>query len=376
MIFDKDKKMNRITVKHALILITYTIALLWIMTHINTVVKYLKIIIDILKPFIYGIALAFVFNIPLKYFMKKLPKTIIKGRKLLASLLSIIAIVLVITILVWIVFPQIVDNVMTLVNAFPGYVDSIVDFGNDMMRKGYISNELIAELQVYINELGNMAIDLLKSLFPQVLGAAGSIASSLKNIVLAFVICVYITISKDKLFRQMRLFLKAFVNDDVRKQIVKITKLTSITFENFVTGQLLEAVIIALLCYIGCLILRFPYAPIISVIIGVTNILPIFGAIIGVSISAILVAMVNPLQGLIFIVFGIALQQFESNLIYPRVVGSSVGLSGLWVLFAITIGGGLFGFVGMIVGLPVFSVIYTLLKEETYKRIKEKKKSS
>lgn len=373
MIFDKDKKMNRITVKHAIILITYTVALLWIMTHVNTVIKYLKLIIDILKPFIYGIALAFVFNIPLKYFMNKLPKNLKKGRKLLASLLSIISIIILITILIWIVFPQVVDNVVSLVNAFPGYVDGVIAFGNDLMEKGYISHDLINELQVYVNEIANMAIDLLKSLFPQVLGAAGSIASSLKNVVLAVVISVYITISKEKLFRQIKLLLKAFVNDEIRVKIVKVAKLTSQTFENFVTGQLLEAVIIAILCYIGCLILRFPYAPIISVLIGVTNILPIFGAIIGVSISALLVAMVNPIQGLIFIVFGIALQQFESNLIYPRVVGSSVGLSGLWVLFAITIGGGLFGFVGMIIGLPVFSVLYALLKEETHRRIRENK---
>ena len=208
------------------------------------------------------------------------------------------------------------------------------------------------------------------------LGAAGSIASSLKDVILAFVVCAYITISKEKLIKQIKLLFQAFLSEKQNKWIVKITKLTSQTFHNFVTGQLLEAVIIAILCYIGCLILKFPYAPIISVLIGVTNMIPIFGAIMGVMISALLVAMVNPIQALFFIIFGIALQQFESNLIYPRVVGNSVGLSGLWVLFAITIGGGLFGFSGMILGLPIFSIIYSLLKEATYKRIKAKKSSS
>ena len=376
MIFDKDKKMNRITIKHAMVLITYTIALLWIMSHTSTVLKYFKLIIDILKPFLYGIALAFVFNIPLQYFMKILPSKVKKARKLLASLLSILSILLILTILIWIVLPQIVDNVMQLVNAFPGYIDGVVAFGNDLMTQGYISNDMVASLQQYINELGNMAIDLLKSLFPQMLGAAGSIASSLKDVILAFVVCAYITISKEKLIKQIKLLFQAFLSEKQNKWIVKITKLTSQTFHNFVTGQLLEAVIIAILCYIGCLILKFPYAPIISVLIGVTNMIPIFGAIMGVMISALLVAMVNPIQALFFIIFGIALQQFESNLIYPRVVGNSVGLSGLWVLFAITIGGGLFGFSGMILGLPIFSIIYSLLKEATYKRIKAKKSSS
>ena len=181
---------------------------------------------------------------------------------------------------------------------------------------------------------------------------------------------------RNLLSKHQNYLFQAFLSEKQNKWIVKIAKLTSQTFHNFVTGQLLEAVIIAILCYIGCLILKFPYAQIISVLIGVTNMIPIFGAIMGVMISALLVAMVNPIQALFFIIFGIALQQFESNLIYPRVVGNSVGLSGLWVLFAITIGGGLFGFSGMILGLPIFSIIYSLLKEATYKRIKAKKSSS
>ena len=147
-------------------------------------------------------------------------------------------------------------------------------------------------------------------------------------------------------------------------------------FPAFITGQLVEAVIIGVLCYIGCLVLGFPYAPILGVIIGCTNIIPIFGAIFGVVLCALLVAFVNPLQGVFFVIFGICLQQFESNLIYPRVVGTSVGLSGLWVLFAITVGGGLFGFAGMLLGLPTFSVIYSLLREEMNRRVRLKRENS
>ena len=171
------------------------------------------------------------------------------------------------------------------------------------------------------------------------------------------------------MIRQLKRALFAFCSEKKYHYLLHVGELVNKTFSSFLTGQLTEAIIIGVLCYIGCLVFRFPYAPILSVIIGCTNIIPIFGAIFGVAVSALLVAFVNPLQGVFFVIFGIVLQQFESNLIYPKVVGGSVGLSGLWVLFAITIGGGLFGFVGMLLGLPTFSVIYFLLREEINRRV-------
>ena len=220
-----------------------------------------------------------------------------------------------------------------------------------------------------------MAVNIVKNGLPHLIDMASGFASSIANIFMALVIAVYLTISKNRLITQAKEFLYAFTSKRVNEYLLKVAHLTNVTFANFVTGQLVEAIIIGILCYIGCLILQFPYAPILSVIIGCTNIIPIFGAIFGVGLSALLVAFVDPLQGIFFILFGICLQQFESNLIYPRVVGNTVGLSGLWVLFAITVGGGFFGFAGMLLGLPIFSIIYALLREEMHRRSSLKRQS-
>ena len=148
--------------------------------------------------------------------------------------------------------------------------------------------------------------------------------------------------------------------------------MTGTTFQNFLAGQLTESVIIGVLCYIGCMILGIPYASIAAIVIGFTNIIPYFGPIIGAVISSVLIVFVSPVKALIFLVFSTLLQQFESNLIYPHVVGSSVGLSALWVLFAVSVGGGMFGIPGMVFGLPTFSVIYELLRRWTNERLKRK----
>ena len=189
---------------------------------------------------------------------------------------------------------------------------------------------------------------------------------------MGFVMAVYMLLSKDKLLRQVKKVGHAFLNDQKFNQASEVLRLTSSTFENFLAGQLTESVIIGVLCYIGCIILDIPYASIAAVVIGFTNIIPYFGPIIGAVISSVLIIFVSPIKAVIFLIFSTLLQQFESNLIYPHVVGSSVGLSALWVLFAVSAGGGLFGIPGMVFGLPTFSVIYELMRRWTNQRLKEK----
>ena len=175
------------------------------------------------------------------------------------------------------------------------------------------------------------------------------------------------------MLNQLKNVLYAFLPEPVNSYVNHAATMANSTFSSFISGQLVEAVIIGVLCYIGCLVLKIPYAPILAVVIGCTNIIPIFGPIIGTFVCAVLIVFVSPIKAVIFIVFGICLQQFESNLIYPKVVGTSVGLSGLWVLFAITLGGGLFGLMGMLLGLPTFAVLYRLCGDEVARRIALKK---
>jgi predicted PurR-regulated permease PerM len=193
---------------------------------------------------------------------------------------------------------------------------------------------------------------------------------------MGIIISIYICFDRDRLAYQSDRVVYALFNEKHYQYIKDVVKLILQTFRQFFTGQITESVIIGVLCYIGCKILNIPYASIAAVVIGITNIIPYFGPFIGAAISASLILLVSPIKALIFVIFATLLQQFESNLIYPHVVGSSIGLSALLVLFAITIGGGLFGIVGMIFGLPVFSVIYELFKRYIIIRLNNKNMES
>lgn len=372
--FDKNQKLNRLTIKHALLLITYTVALIWVILHMHEVVDVINMIIGMMKPFIYGIMMAFIFNIPLKFFLNKFPDSLKQWKKPLAVLCSIVVVFGILIFIILIVVPVLVESIANLVATLPVYFEDTMRAINKMVQNGTIPKEVLDSIGQYAEQIQNSILNALKNIVPQIISMASGFASGLANLGMAFVIAVYLTISKDKLISQLKKFLYAFTSTRVNTFLLKVGKLTNVTFSNFVAGQLVEAVIIGVMCYIGCLIFRFPYAPILSVVIGCTNVIPYFGPFLGTGFGAFLVALVNPLQAVFFIIFGSVLQQIESNLIYPRVVGTTVGLSGLWVLFAITIGGGLFKLPGMILGLPVFSVIYTLIREAMNKRIKEKQR--
>lgn len=369
----ENQTLNRITLKQVLFIIAYTIGLIWIILHMNQVIQCIGIILDLIKPFIYGIIMAFLFNLPLQYFLKKLPNSVGKWKKIIAVILSLLLIIGLITFVVSIVVPQVVDSVVTLANAFPGYIDSFQEWMNAIIEHQQVPSNLFEMIEQYAGEIEKTLMTIVKNGLPQIVSMASGFASGVANFFMAIVIAVYLTVSKDRLKRQCKTLLYAFLPKNGYNYILKIGKLANETFSNFVSGQVMEAIIIGVLCFIGCTIFRFPYAPIVSVIIGCTNFIPIFGAIFGVGVSALLVAFVNPIQGVFFVIFGTVLQQFESNLIYPKVVGNTVGLSGLWVLFAISVGGGLFGFKGMILGLPIFSILYALIREETYRRVRIKK---
>lgn len=373
MFKDTDKKINRLTMKNILFIITFSIALIWVILHLNEVVDAFFMVVGLCKPFIYGIMIAFVFNLPLRFFLRKLPNTLGKWKKYIAAVCSVVVILLIITFIFYIVVPQVVESISTLASKLPGYIDSAGDMLDNAIKNKDIPESVINQVNTITENIGTTIANFIQTGLPQVISMATGFASSIANIFMALVIAVYLTVSKNKLIAQFKRFLYAFTNSSTNAYLLKVGTLVNKTFSSFIAGQLVESVIIGVLCYIGCLILKFPYAPILAVIIGCTNIIPIFGAIFGVGLCALLVAFVSPIQGVFFVIFGICLQQFESNLIYPRVVGSSVGLSGLWVLFAITIGGGLFSFAGMLLGLPTFSVIYCLLREEVNRRVELKK---
>lgn len=367
-----NKRMKELNVKNAILLITYTVILIAAMLHIKELAILLLKLFDLVRPFVYGFALAYIFNIPLSFFMKRLPLSIKKARKLCAVILSLLVIFIIFAFIFNIVVPQFVISIQTFIEAFPDYIVQTQELALEYLEKYALNDEIIKQVSVYSVEIQRYLTEVLKNLLPALIDTTMGITNSIANLFMSIVIAVYITVSKNTLVNQVKRFGNAFIPEKSFNLIKHIISLADKTFSNFISGQLIEAVIIGVLCYIGCLILRIPYAPIISVIIGCTNIIPIFGPIIGTAVCGVLILFVSPIQAIIFVIFGICLQQFESNLIYPKVVGTSVGLSGLWVLFAITVGGGLFGLIGMVLGLPTFAIVYALLKEEIARRIQVK----
>ncbi|GAA6427281.1 AI-2E family transporter [Dielma fastidiosa] len=365
-------KVKQLTVKNVLLIITYSVLLIFALINYQTILAFIGKILDLISPFFIAVGIAYVFNIPLKFYLNKLPEQM-KYRKALAAVLALVTILLIFFVIIRIIAPQLQESIGMLIDNVPGYIEKSNEFINKLTAEFEFSEEMLTQINNLIGEASKWLMSFATDLLPRLLAIGKGVTNGIMNLFLALIIAVYMTVSKEKLLNQLKNVLYAFLPEPVNSYVNHAATMANSTFSSFISGQLVEAVIIGVLCYIGCLVLKIPYAPILAVVIGCTNIIPIFGPIIGTFVCAVLIVFVSPIKAVIFIVFGICLQQFESNLIYPKVVGTSVGLSGLWVLFAITLGGGLFGLMGMLLGLPTFAVLYRLCGDEVARRIALKK---
>lgn len=365
-------KVKQLTVKNVLLIITYSVLLIFALINYQPILAFIGKIFDLISPFFIAVGIAYVFNIPLKFYLNKLPEQM-KYRKALAAVLALVTILLIFFVIIRIIAPQLQESIGMLIDNVPGYIEKSNEFINKLTAEFEFSEEMLTQINNLIGEASKWLMSFATDLLPRLLAIGKGVTNGIMNLFLALIIAVYMTVSKEKLLNQLKNVLYAFLSEPVNSYVNHAATMANSTFSSFISGQLVEAVIIGVLCYIGCLVLKIPYAPILAVVIGCTNIIPIFGPIIGTFVCAVLIVFVSPIKAVIFIVFGICLQQFESNLIYPKVVGTSVGLSGLWVLFAITLGGGLFGLMGMLLGLPTFAVLYRLCGDEVARRIALKK---
>ena len=233
-------------------------------------------------------------------------------------------------------------------------------------------NQILIGLEKELKTLMEQTINAMSVLFPQIFNVTTNIIQGLANVFIGLIVSVYLLSSKEILCRQTRRIVYACLPKRWADDCVDIARLISQCFSNFISGQLLEACILGFLCFIGMSIFRFEYAFLISLLVGVSAIVPVVGAFIGTVPSAFLLFLVNPMQAVWFVVFIIVLQQIEGNLIYPKVVGESVGLPPLWVLMGIVVGGGLGGVLGMLLGVPIFTVMYKLLSGWAGKRLEKK----
>ena len=335
--FIMDKKLF----KSILLIITYAVVLVMVLARLDVLAGGLGILLSVFKPLIIGFCLAFVLNRPCQFFFRLysrgLDKTSARGAaRPLAVLTSYLALIIVVVAIFSFVLPKLVESIQTFVLNLSGYIANAQN----------TINHLLEYLHLY---------ELLVSIV--VTG------------VLALVFSIYMLSGRDKLLGQCRRLLKAYVPAKVAGPISDVVSLTAATFTKFVTGQCIEACILGGLCTVGMLFIQPDYAPLIGVTVGASALIPVAGAYIGAILSAVLLLMVSPLKAFIFVIFLIILQQVEGNVIYPRVVGTSLGLPGIWVLAAVTVGGSLMGVPGILISVPIASVAYTLLRQDVRKRL-------
>ena len=371
-----DKKLFR----SLLLLITFTVGLIFVIVRFDDLWQFAAALLSNFTPLFAGLAIAFVLTQPCAFFRRHLDRALggtplAKASVPLAVLLSYLLLFGVVAALVAFVIPQFVSSVGTFLSNLEGYMRQAQVWVNSFMEWFNVEgqalagmDQLLSRLDQVLRNVFNSTLDALSNVVPFLLNFTTNLVSVVVTSVLALVFSIYMLAGKDTLLGQCRRVLKAYLPKPLCDAVLDVTALTAGTFSRFVTGQVTEAIILGCLTFLGMLLLRLDYAPLISVLIGVSALVPIVGAYVGAA-TALLLLMVSPMKALIFLVFLVCLQQVEGNVIYPRVVGTSLGLPGIWVLAAVTVGGGLFDFLGMLLSVPIASILYTLLKRDVRRRL-------
>lgn len=375
--------LNKKSMKKIRELIVFTAILVVALWKFDTVLEVAKNIWGILFPFVLGGAIAFVINVPMSFLEKKIFGKTKDGNKVgkklarpISLLLTIILAVGVIALVMFGVIPQLTRTMGSLMISIANFVPQMQNWIREFSHNNQDIMKLVNQVQFNQDQAIKWGISILGSgagnMMNTTMSAVGSIVSGFATFFIAFSFACYILFQKEKLHVQIRKVFFAFIPKQKAEAFLKICSLTYQTFANFLTGQCVEAVILGSMFVVTLSILKMPYALLIGTLIAFTALIPIFGAFIGCAVGCFLIFMVSPKQAILFIIVFLILQQIEGNLIYPHVVGGSVGLPSIWVLAAVTIGGNLMGIVGMLIFIPLVSVLYTIFREFVYLRLKEK----
>lgn len=372
--------LNKKNMKNIMLLIVFAVLFYVGVQRIESVAAGFSFVVSIVFPFLLGAAMAFILNVPMSFMEKRLfSKTKGKAKKLKRPICLVLAILFVVAIL-WIVLlvviPEVASTVASLSVNIEAALIKLQRWAMDIFEDNKQIEVWIASLQFDWDGIIHTAFGFLKNGAGNVLNSTMTVAktviNSVMNFCVAFVFACYILLQKEKLAVQIRKILYAFFSKKVVTKVLDMASLSYKTFANFVTGQCCEAVILGTMFFISMSILRFPYALLVGVLIAFTALIPIFGAFIGCFLGTFLILVADPMKAIAFVILFLVLQQVEGNLIYPHVVGGSVGLPSIWVLVAVTVGGSLMGIVGMLVFIPICSVLYALFREMVYKRLKER----
>ncbi len=356
-------------------LILYTVVLIFAFIYIGDILGILCKIIKWFMPFIVGLCIAFVLNVLVnvienKWLRKwKITETTKRTISLCGAFTIIIGFFIFLSVLI---IPSLRETIAIFADNIPAYSMAL----KDLMEKLRIDPNTISSIIDSIKGLGEVASIYIKdnsqAVIETTLGVATNVVTWFVNLFIGIVFAIYYLAQKEKITMQVGKVMDAYLPEKVVNKIKDVGTLSNKVFSKFVGGQCLEAIIIGVLCFIGMIILRLPYATTISVLVGFTALIPVFGAFIGTIVGAFLIFMINPIQAVIFVIFILVLQQLEGNLIYPKVVGKSVGLPGIWVLVAVTVGASINGIVGMFLSVPIASILYSILATNVNYRLKEK----
>ena len=371
-------EINKKLLRNLFLIVAGGIILYWLLHETERVKSVFSVIKNIFSPVVLGAAIAFILNVPMRAFegMLKNVKNE-KWRRAIAVLLTVLAVLLILTLVFLLLIPQLVRTVQSLVPTLVEFADEVQSFFFNFLDKypqlmnWFINNtdfenmDWSGVIQRMVSVLGTSVSSILSGAF----SAIGKVFGAMVTFLIAIVFALYSLFQKEVLARQGRKLLYAFLPEKASDYIVRILRLSNSTFSNFLSGQCVEVCILGCLFAVAMAIFRMPYIPLICVLIAVTAFIPYVGAFVGCVVGAFLIFVNDPMQAVWFVVMFLVLQQLENNLIYPRVVGTSIGLNGMWVLLAISVGGELFGIAGMFLMIPIASVIYTLLQELTNKRL-------
>lgn len=373
-----NSKYNTISV-YTLIVICCSIIFYFVASQIGSFSEKIGIVVGIMYPFIIGFAIAYLLNFILNFYeVGVLGKAqwfirLRKGQKrAIGLLLTYLTAIGICYLFIHFIVPQLIDSTMGLVNDVPRYVDNITKLFNDLINETNISPEYVGLIQEQMDKYIQFVMDFAKEIIPIVGSTLKIIASSIWNIVLGIIISVYLLIDKENFFAINRKITCGLFSTKTANRIFELTYRSNETFGKFLSGKIIDSAIIGVLSFVVFSLFKMPYALLISVIVGITNIIPFFGPFIGAIPSFIIILFVSPTKALIFLLLIFIIQQIDGNIIGPKILGDSIGISAFWILFAILVAGKFLGLVGMIIGVPLFAIVYSVIKEEVEYKLKIK----
>lgn len=350
------------------------------LSQIGMVLSKISGAIGILQPFIMGFSIAYILNFILKFFENNVINDSVceklklksKGRRIVSIFITYVVTFFIMYLFIKFVLPQLIDSMVGLANDVPMYINESTKFINDTLSSLNIEKQYMVLINDNFNKFIEYVIKFASNLLPVLGTAITSIASSIWNIILGLIVSIYLLIDKEQFCALSKKIVYAALPSYAAEKTIEITHRSNMTFGKFLVGKILDSCIIGVLTFFILALCKMPYTILISVIVGITNIIPFFGPFIGAIPSFIIILFVSPVKALWFLLIIFVIQQLDGNVIGPKILGDSIGISAFWILFAILVAGKFLGLVGMIIGVPLFAVVYSLLKEIVEGRLKKK----